>query len=117
VTTAAARLAQEGISATVALVASISPAPVDDLVALLRRFPAALAVEAHYRTGGLGSLVAEVIADHGLTCQLTRCGVGEMPRGVVGSQRYLQEQMGLSADQLAARATQVFKTSCRNSCP
>ena len=34
--------------------------------------PAALTVEAHYRDGGLGSLVAETIAERGLGCRLLR---------------------------------------------
>jgi len=117
VTAAAARLAQEGISSAIAVVASLAPPPIDDLVRLLQAFPAAITVEAHYRTGGLGSLVAEVIADRGLTCQLDRCGVETMPRGQVGSQRFMQEQAGLSAEQLVRRATHVLKASCRNSCP
>jgi transketolase len=114
VTAAAARLAaREGVSSTVVLVASVSPPPVDDLVRILRRFPVALSVEAHYRTGGLGSLVAEIIADHGLSCQLERCGIDAMPRGLAGSQRFLQEHAGLSAERLAARVPQMVQMSRR----
>ena len=47
-------------------------------------------------TGGLGSLVAEVIAEHGLGCRLVRCGVRTRPDGVSGSQRYLHDAHGLS---------------------
>src|SRR5690349_6536407 len=41
VTTAAARLAQDGITSTIAIVASVSPPPIDDLLTLLRASPAA----------------------------------------------------------------------------
>ena len=54
---------------------AFSPAPLEDLAAALARVPVALTVEAHYATGGLGSLVAEVIAERGLGCRLVRCGV------------------------------------------
>jgi transketolase len=95
-------LAEQGIDATVAVVSSVQPAPFDDLVKLLADRPLALTVEAHYRTGGLGSLVAEVIADHGLECRLRRRAVESMPRGVTGTLPYLYDHHGLSAAALAA---------------
>jgi len=55
---AAARLDQSGVSCAVVVVASISPAPVADLLALLERFRFALTAEARYVDGGLGSLVS-----------------------------------------------------------
>ena len=43
--------------------------PSEDLVRALSAVPLALSVEAHYITGGLGSLLAEVIAERGLACR------------------------------------------------
>jgi transketolase len=63
-----------------------------------------LTVEAHYRIGGLGSLVAEVIAERNLHCRLVRCGVDALPNGISGSQRYLHHRYGLSADKLVESA-------------
>ena len=62
--------------------------------------PLVLSVEAHYVDGGLGSLVAEVIAEHGLRCRLVRCGVRAAPDGVCGSQAFLHERHGISASAL-----------------
>jgi len=93
-------LASRGVSCSLAIIASISPAPIKDLVDLLTQHQVVVTVEAHYRTGGLGSLVAEVIAEHRLRCQLTRCGVGSLPNGTIGSQRYLHQLYGLSAEKL-----------------
>ncbi|MGA9994209.1 MAG: transketolase C-terminal domain-containing protein, partial [Pyrinomonadaceae bacterium] len=70
---AASALADEGINATVMVVASLTPAPVDDLADALSRFSVALTVEAHYLTGGVGSLVSEVVAERGLNCRVVRC--------------------------------------------
>jgi transketolase len=94
-------LGQRGIDATVAIVSSVQPAPIDDLVELLGGRLLAITVEAHYRIGGLGSLVAEVIADHDLTCRLLRRAVARMPRGLTGTQSYLNDVHQLSADALA----------------
>jgi transketolase len=99
---ARALLRQHGIDATVAVVSSVQPAPREDLVKLLADRPLALTVEAHYRTGGLGSLVAEVIADHGLECRLRRRAVESMPRGTTGTLSFLYDHYGLSAASLAA---------------
>jgi transketolase len=105
---AASLLAERGVAATVAVVASVSPPPVEDLAELLGRVPLAVAAEAHYVTGGVGSLVAEVIAERGLSSRLVRAGVRSMPRGDTGSQRYLYDRHGLSADRLADAALEAL---------
>ncbi|HXJ32674.1 MAG TPA: transketolase C-terminal domain-containing protein [Candidatus Eisenbacteria bacterium] len=95
---AARMLEERGVSARVVVVASVRPAPADDLRAALADVPLALTVEAHYAAGGVGSLVAEVIAESGLRCRLVRCAVHEQPDGRSGSQAYLHKLHGLSAD-------------------
>jgi transketolase len=102
--TAAQELAARGVSSSLVIVASVSPAPMDELAGLLGRHPVALTVEAHYRVGGVGSLVAEVIAERGLCCRLVRCGVDSLPNGITGSQRYLHHLYGLSAEKLVETA-------------
>jgi transketolase len=97
-------LEAEGISASVVVCASLAPAPVEDLVEVLGRVDTAVTVEAHYVTGGLGSLAAEIAVDHGLDVRIVRCGVLSMPSGATGSQAYLHEQHGLTAKQLATAA-------------
>lgn len=97
---AAEALAMQGITATVMVVSSLNPAPIADLSEIITRFPLAISVEAHYIVGGLGSLVAEVVADRGLHCRLVRCGVKRTPNGVSGSQEYLYHVNGLTSEQL-----------------
>jgi transketolase len=97
-------LADRGVSCGFAVAASINPPPADDLASLLERHRVVLTVEAHYRVGGLGSLVAEVMADRHLRCQLVRCGVESMPAGITGSQRYLHHRYGLSPEKLVEAA-------------
>jgi len=97
---AAQALTTRGVSCSLAIAASISPAPVEDIAKLLAKHPVIVTVEAHYRVGGLGSLVSEVIAERSLQCRLVRCGVGSLPDGRIGSQRYLHHLYGLSAEKL-----------------
>jgi transketolase len=106
---ASRRLAERNIASTVGVVSTVSPVPAEDFVRLLSRFPAALTVEAHYVTGGLGSVVSEIVAELGLRCRIIRCGVRGEPRAVIGSQSYLERAHGLSADQLAAIAEAALR--------
>ena len=106
---AADALAALGIEATVAVVASLAPAPLADLASLLGRFPVALTVEAHSITGGVGSLVAEVVAEQSIACRVVRCGVQAPLDGPSGSQRYLQAEHGLSRDPLVQTALQSLR--------
>jgi transketolase len=105
---AADALAAKGISSMVAVIASINPAPVNDLAAILTRFQVALTVEAHYVVGGVGSLVSEVIAERGLRCRIVRCGIRATPNGVSGSQGYLHRMHGISCEMLVNTALRVL---------
>ncbi|MDQ1392599.1 MAG: transketolase [Acidimicrobiaceae bacterium] len=100
VSAAAAALAVGGIEATVVVAASISPAPVDDLIEVVERFATVVTVEAHSVVGGLGSLVSEVVAERGLGCRVVRCGVRSAGDGTGGGEAYLNNRHGLSCDAL-----------------
>lgn len=104
VAAATTTLHAQGINCGMAVIASINPQPADDLIDLLKRFNTVVTVEAHYVVGGVGSLVSEVIAEHGLACQVIRCGVKKNINGITGSQAYLQDLHGLSAKALADTA-------------
>lgn len=106
--TAADALAKDGINCTVAIVSSLNPAPTADLVNLLGRFRRVMTVEAHYANGGLGSLISETVAEFDLRCKLTRCAIKETPDGLTGSQQYIYNKHGLSADCLATRAKDIL---------
>ena len=96
-------LVAQDIRAALFVAASINPPPLDDLRETLSRYRLAVTVEAHAINGGLGSLVAEVIAESGSQCILVRCGIEEQLDGVVGSQRYLYDKYGLSGKKIAAK--------------
>lgn len=95
---AAELLAQRGIDCNVVVVASVSPPPVQDLVDAAQAADTVVTVEAHSVVGGLGSLVSEVVAEHGLGCRVVRCGVRSGPDGIGGSEAFLNARHGLSRD-------------------
>lgn len=101
---AAELLARDGIAATVAVVSSFNPSPVDDLAQLAAAHRLLVSVEAQYVDGALGSLVAETIAEAGTASRLVRIGVRRPPQGRSGGQRYYHALHELSADAIAARA-------------
>lgn len=104
-------LGQQGIGGTVAIVSSFNPGPEEELAGLLGRFRHVMTVEAHYITGGVGSFVAEIIAERGFPCQLQRCGVRTMPSGHSDHQAAMEEAHGLSARALAQTAMKLLGRS------
>ena len=105
---AADLLADEGLSATVAIVSTFNPSPVGDIAALARAHPLLVSVEAQYVNGALGSLVAETIAEDGAHARLIRIGVRRPPQGRTGSQRFYHELHGLERNAIARRVLAVM---------
>jgi transketolase len=111
VVAAAHALEKQGIHATIAVIASLNPAPTQELAALLEKFQTAMTIEAHYIVGGIGSLVSEVIAENGISCRLVRCGIEQTPDGETGSAKYLNNKHGISSQKLIERALQLLQHS------
>jgi transketolase len=114
---AAEALAGEGVSCAVLVVATLNPPPVEELEGALARFPVAVSVESHYVTGGLGSLAAEVIAEAGLRCRLSRCGVRRGSEGISGSEGWLAAHHGLSVEGLMSSAREALAQRCLPEAP
>ena len=101
---AAELLDAKDVSAAVAVLAHLPFTAGGALVDLLRRFSLVLSVEEAYIAGGLGSLVAETIAQRGLACRLEMCGVRESFGPASGSEAYLRARCGLDAGSLERAA-------------
>jgi transketolase len=76
---AARQLNAEGISCGFAVAGCLAPPPREDLIELARSVPLVMTVETHYLDGGLGSLMAEIVAEEGIPCHLVRAGVDRVP--------------------------------------
>ncbi len=106
---AADSLATHDVGAAVALVDNLGDEPPRNLRELVSRYERVITVEAHYRTGGVGSLVCELVADEGLDCRVERCGVARLEPGVSGSEAFMLDQHGLSAAKLEQTALRLMQ--------
>jgi len=101
---AAEDLAGDGVEAAVVVVASFSPGVDAQIAAALGSRRVALTVETHHVSGGLGSLVAETIAERGLGARLVRLGVRGGSGGRSGSAAYMHALNGLDRVSMAKAA-------------
>ena len=59
--------------------------------------------------GGFGSAVAEVLAEQTQHARLLRIGIEDTYSCIVGSQKYLRDHYGLSAEKIAQRVRDALK--------
>jgi transketolase len=93
---AAHGLNERAISAGVAVVSSLAPLEAAEFAELLRRYPTIVTVEAHQVNGGLGSLVAEIMAEARIPGRLVRKGIASAIDGVTGTRATLHRHHGIS---------------------
>jgi transketolase len=107
-------LRKMGIEATLAVVSTLNPAPVDDLRGRLESFDDVVTIEDHYASGGLGSIVAEILAESAIRCRLVRLGVKDGPDGLSGSLTYLLQRHGLSRESIVEAAKAAVEARKRS---
>ncbi len=102
--TAVEALAEHGTDCSFGVVETLAPAPAEHLRELVARHPWVVTVEAHVRNGGLGSILADTIADSGVSVPLLRCCVEDpLDSDRLGNEGFLHELHGLSASALERR--------------
>jgi transketolase len=105
---AVAALAGRGISVAHAHVTRLSPfAPGAEVESLLDGARGVITLENHLVTGGLGSAVAELMAERGARASLVRLGL-QSTYAVGGTQRYLFDRYGLSANAVLEAAERLL---------
>ena len=72
------KLLKEGISARIIDMHTIKPIDTDLIIKCAKETGAILTAEEHSVIGGLGSAVAEILAEKGLTCRFKRLGVNDI---------------------------------------
>ena len=95
---AAEELKKIGIKATVVEIHTVKPIDRRLIMNLAKKFTHCLTVEEHHVTGGLGSAVAEVLAESGYPIKLHRLGISDHFQKMVGSHQYLRELNSLSVE-------------------
>ena len=101
---AAAQLAEKGISAQVINLSSIRPLNRDALLEALRATRGVISVEEHNVNGGVGSVVAEVMAEAGLGIALVRLGVQDGEYASAGGRAPTRAKHQIDAAGIAAAA-------------
>lgn len=103
VTDAVAELERKGISVEQYSFPTVKPLDQRVILDCSNRFDKIVTVEEHNITGGFGSAVAEVMAENPTRAQLVRIGINDEYCTIVGSQKYLRDQYGFSANKLVKR--------------
>ncbi|MBD8236630.1 transketolase C-terminal domain-containing protein [Pseudomonas fluorescens] len=104
---AAALLAEQGIQAQVINLSSIRPLQREVLLSALSGTRAVISVEEHNINGGVGSLVAEVLAEAGLGIALIRLGIGDGEYAAAGAREPTRALHNIDAAGIVAAATRL----------
>ena len=105
---AAALLADSGIQATVVSVPSIRPCDTKALLAAVKDCKAVITVDIMFFNGGLGSLVAEVLAEGGTGAVLKRLGIPDGEYAAAADRNWMRQHHGFDAQSIAAQAREML---------
>lgn len=67
-----------------------------ELITIIQKYKNIISVEAHYINGGIGSMIAEIIAENQLTAKLYRLGVTELSDGIFGDAEFMYRKHKIS---------------------
>jgi transketolase len=108
---AAERLAKEGIETRLLSMHTVKPLDTEAVLAAARETGAIFTIEEHSVLGGLGSAVAEVLAEtEGTKVPFKRIGVPSGFSPHVGSQEYMLERHGLTDEAIAKSVAGILRT-------
>jgi len=68
-----------------------------ELIPIIKKYRKIITVEAHYINGGIGSMIAEIIAENQLTAQLFRLGVKNLSDGIYGDTQFMYRKHQISS--------------------
>lgn len=105
---AAAILEENGIRASVLHTPSIKPLDAEGVLRMAASCKLLLTLDNHSIVGGLGSEVAEILAEHGAAVPFKRIGLRDV-YGKAASNAYLFRHFQLDPDQLAAAAAEQLE--------
>lgn len=101
---AASRLAERGIAARVISVPSIRPLDREALSHSLRDMRYVVSVEEHNVNGGVGSIVAEVLAEYGHAATLKRLGIADGEYAIAADRKEMRAWHGIDAAGIVQQA-------------
>ena len=86
---------------------TVKPLDVNVIQDCAERLDYIITVEEHNIVGGFGSAVAEVMAENSSKAKLVRIGLNDEYCTIVGSQQYLREKYGMSADKIVEKVQRI----------
>jgi transketolase len=105
----ARRLKEKGVTARVLSMHTLKPLDEEAVLAAARETGAVVTLEQHSVIGGLGSAVAEVLAEAPVKVPFRRIGLPSAFAPRVGSQAYLEEQNGLTEEPVLRAVERVLE--------
>jgi transketolase len=101
-------LVASGINAGVLDVLTLKPIDRDAILNQAGKVHAIITAENAQIAGGLGSAVAEILAEEGCRCKFARIGIRD-EFGEVGTQDYLAERFGVDTGSLVKKALEILE--------
>lgn len=102
-------LAVEGIYPTVYTFPTVKPIDAEVIREIAATHEMIVTCEEHNLSGGFGSAVAEVLADMPSHARLMRIGMHDQYSTLVGNQKYLRDQFGMSGKKIASKILEQLK--------
>ncbi len=102
-------LGKRGITTRLVSMPTIKPIDVDLIIDCVQKTKAIFTLEEHSIIGGLGSAVAEVLAEYGKPMVFKRLGVRDRFTKVMGSQEYMRRANHLAVDQIIDTIQKTLK--------
>lgn len=72
----------------------------EKLLPIIKSYEKIITVEAHYINGGIGSIIAEIIAENQLPVKLHRLGVCELSDGIFGDTKFMHKKHNIDWESL-----------------
>ncbi len=95
-------LSKKGLNFSLINMHTVKPIDKELVVKTINEFDAIFTVEEHSIIGGLGSAIAEIISEEsGKKIRFKRFGVNDLYLHEIGSQEYLKDMHGISAQKIA----------------
>lgn len=103
-------LKEDGLNPALYTFPTVKPIDKDVITECAKKYDMIVTVEEHNIIGGFGSAVAEVTAEMtDKKAKLVRVGLNDMYSCIVGTQKYLRNEYGMSAQKIADRVRTELK--------
>lgn len=71
-------LKKESINCALYNLCCLNPADEAEILGIIEKYKHIVTVEEHFKKGGLGSIISEIISENKIKCRLTRIGIGDI---------------------------------------